>query len=86
MSDEKTYRLRPLISDATKGEKMASITLSGSGNLKDYLIITCDWEKVPPSMREAAFKTFREHLKQPVLIIPDTWTLCVFEEVGPSDG
>lgn len=77
----KKYRLRPLISDATKGEKMAGLTIEGTGNLKDYLIITCDWNTTPPSMIQAAFKVFREKLDQPVLIIPDTWELCVFEPV-----
>ena len=78
----KKYRLRPLISDATKGETMAGITLEGAGNLKDYLIISCDWERTPPAMREAAFEVFREKLDMDkVLIIPDTWQFCVFEEM-----
>ena len=86
LNHKKRYRLRPLISDAIKGEKMAGLTIEGTGNLKDYLIITIeDYKSTPPSMISSAFKTFKETLKQPVLIIPDTWTLCVFEPVAHDD-
>ena len=81
----KKYRLRPLISDATKGEKMHGITLEGTGNLKDYLIVTYDADKTPPQVVRSATTALRAEFGQ-VVVIPNTWEFCVFEEVPDDEG
>jgi hypothetical protein len=76
----KKYRLRPLISDATKGEKAAGITLEGTGNLKDFIIVSYDHEATPPKMVEGARREFRKQFGK-VIMLPKDWQICVFEEI-----
>ena len=82
---KKRYRVRPLLSEATKGEEIAGIEIDATGKLKDVLVIRCDYDKTPERMRAHAFKVFREKLGQDVMILPKDWELCVFEEIGDAE-
>lgn len=80
------YRLRSLLSDATKGEEMAGIELDATGNLKDFLIIRADMTRYPPEMINHALKQLRENVHDKVLMVPDDWELCVLEPMEDDDG